>query len=209
MFDINNIFLDILGYQLSYVEFIGTIFGLLCVYWASRENILTWPAGLVNVTFFFVIFYQVQLYANMFLQIVFFISNIYGWYKWRLPASENKITKMNLKQIAIAVLLSVVGTLVMGYFISNIHLYFPTYFTEPSAYPYTDSLVTVLSLIAVILMAKKKVENWAMWVLIDVICVVLYYKQGVYFISLEYLILFGIAAYGLYNWQKKAKKSNE
>ncbi len=203
MFDIQNICMEILGYPLSYAELTGTVFGLLCVYWASRENILTWPSGIVNELFLFVIFFQVQLYANMFLQVVFFFSSLYGWYKWRSQENETKITSMNTRGRIYTFLILLSGTLLTGYFFSKIHLIFPQGFQEASAYPYADSFVMVISIVATILLAKKKLENWGLWVINNVVCIVLYYLQGIYFIALEYVVLLFIASYGLYNWYKK------
>lgn len=203
MFDIQNIFLEVLGYPLSYAELIGTVFGLLCVYWASRENILTWPSGIVNELFLFVIFFQVQLYANMFLQVIFFFSSIYGWYRWKYGEEGSKVTRLKPKGLLLTVLIIITGTVLIGYFIGNIHITFPEYFKEASAFPYADSFVMVISIVATILLAKKKFENWALWVINDIVCIVLYYQQGIYFIALEYLVLLFIASYGLLNWYKK------
>ena len=71
-FDINTIAFEVIGYPVSYVELIGTLFGLISVYFASRANILTWPTGIINEFFLFILFFQVQLYADMFLQVYFF-----------------------------------------------------------------------------------------------------------------------------------------
>ena len=79
-FDIENIVLQFLGYPVSYVELIGTLFGLASVYFASRANILTWGTGIVNEVFLFLLFFQIQLYADMFLQIYFFVVTLFGWY---------------------------------------------------------------------------------------------------------------------------------
>jgi nicotinamide mononucleotide transporter len=63
----------------------------------------------------------------------------------------------------------------------------------------------VMSMLATMLLAHKKVESWVLWITVDVICIWLYFEKSIYFLSLEYLIFLGIAAYGLYNWQKQMK----
>ena len=83
-FDIHNSLVDVWGYSLSYVECIGTVFGLISVYFATRANILTWGTGIVNEVCLFVLFFQVQLYADMFLQVYFFGVTLYGWKQWFL-----------------------------------------------------------------------------------------------------------------------------
>lgn len=110
---------------------------------------------------------------------------------------------MRPKGLLFTVLIIIAGTVLTGYLIGNIHIALPEYFKEASAFPYTDSFVMVISIVATILLAKKKFENWALWVINNVVCIVLYYLQGIYFIALEYLVLLFIASYGLYNWYKK------
>lgn len=85
-FSINNVMVNIPlgegGYALSWIEAIGTVFGLLCIWCASREKIINYLFGLINVTLFAAIFFQIQLYASLLLQVFFFAANIYGWYAW-------------------------------------------------------------------------------------------------------------------------------
>src|SRR6202012_2540846 len=133
-----------MGYPLSYVELIGTVFGLVSVYFASKANILTWPTGLVNEAFLFILFFQVHLYADMFLQIYFLVVTLYGWWRWRIPARQNKISTIPLKPRLTIASVIIVSSLMTGYLIKNIHLYLPNYFTTEAAYPFTDSLVMIL-----------------------------------------------------------------
>ena len=202
-FEIKNVAFQIWVYPISYVELIGTLFGLISVYFASRANILTWGTGIVNEVFLFILFFQVQLYADMFLQIYFFIVTLYGWYKWKSKTDESKISETSFRNKIFLTVTILIGTLISGFLFTNIHLYLPTYFKIQAAYPFTDSFVMVSSIIATILLAKKKIENWYLWIAIDLVCVVLYFKKGVYFLSLEYFIFLGLASYGLYHWKKQ------
>ncbi|MCE1713795.1 nicotinamide riboside transporter PnuC, partial [Enterobacter hormaechei] len=79
---------------------------------------------------------------------------------------------------------------------------------QPDAFPFWDSVMTVLSIVAMILMTRKHVENWLIWVVIDVISIVIYYHQGVLAMSLQYVILTGIALNGTRLWIKSAKQLN-
>jgi len=202
-FDIENTVFSIIGYPISYVELIGTVFGLISVYYASKANILTWSTGIVNEVFLFILFFQVHLYADMFLQVYFFIVTIYGWYNWNTSTVENEIAVISTKVRWLITIIIIAGWLLSGLLIKNIHLYLPHYFKVAAAYPFTDSLVMVLSIVATVLLAKKKIENWCLWILVDAVCIILYFKKGVYFLSLEYLIFFGLASYGLYHWKKQ------
>lgn len=202
-FQIENVAIEILNYPISYVELIGTLAGLASVYLASRSNILTWPTGIVNEAFLFLLFFQVQLYADMFLQVYFFAITLYGWYKWNIKTEENRISLTSRNTRVYYAFSIIIATLATGYLFSNIHLYLPQYFKLQAAYPYADSFVMVSSIVATILLAQKKLESWYLWITVDLVCVALYFKKGIYFLSLEYFIFLGLASYGLIQWKKQ------
>ncbi|AYA39699.1 nicotinamide riboside transporter PnuC [Xenorhabdus nematophila] len=231
-FSIRNILIHIPlgtgGYDLSYIEAIGTIAGLLCIWLASQEKIINYLFGLINVTLFAVIFFQIQLYASLILQIFFFAANVYGWYAWSRvddqKQTELKIRWLNPKQMTIIAAISIFAILVMTFNIDRIFGYmakigvlalqgigFNVTMTElqPDAFPFWDSVMTVLSIVAMILMTRKHVENWLIWIIINVISIVIYYQQGVLAMSLQYIILMGIALNGAHLWIKAAKHDEE
>jgi nicotinamide mononucleotide transporter len=205
IFDIENIAFRLLAYPVSYVELVGTVFGLISVYLASKANILTWATGIVNELFLFILFFQTQLYADMFLQLYFFVVTILGWYNWNRKTVENRIFTSSLRTKIILVAILAAGTVVAGFFFRNIHHYFPQYFHLPASYPFVDSFIMVLSIIATVLLAGKKIESWYFWLTADVVSAILYFKKEIYFLSLEYLIFLLIAGYGLLNWKKQLK----
>ena len=202
-FDINNIAFTILNYPISYVELIGTLFGFISVYLASKANILTWGTGIVNELFLFIMFFQIQLYADMFLQVYFFAVTLYGWYNWKKKPEQNSITSIGFKAQLWTAGIAITGTSVTGFLFSNIHLYLPDYFAIEAAFPYIDAFVMTLSIIATILLAQKKIETWCLWIIVDVVCVFLFFKKGVVFLALEYFIFLGMAVNGLFNWKKQ------
>jgi len=205
--DVNSVFFTILDYPVSYVEFIGTTTGLISVLLAAKSNIWTWAAGLVNVACFFLIFYQVQLYSDMFLQVYFFAASIYGWIIWSRQdkQKENPIQLLSRKQRIFLLLTIIFSTLVIGFFIQNIHSIFPSIFQKPASYPYIDTFIAVLSILATILLAKRILENWFLWIIVDVLSVGLYALKSVRLISIEYFIFLCIASFGLFNWLKLRK----
>jgi len=182
---------------------IGTLFGLLSVYFASRANILTWATGIINEVFLFILFFQIQLYADMFLQVYFFVVTLYGWYNWKQKPKQNSITTTESKTKIWFASAIIVGTLIAGFLFSNIHLYLPYYFKTKAAFPFADSFVMVLSIAATVLLAQKKLETWYLWIVVDIICVFLFFKKGIVFLALEYLVFLGLATYGLLNWKKQ------
>ncbi len=197
---------------MSYLEFFGTIAGAVAVWLSARGNIWSWPIGIINVTLFFFLFYQVQLYPDMFLQIFFFITNLMGWWRWSHPSAleENKkrelrISFMPLRWLIVFVTIGILGTFVLGTFSQHLHTFFPTVFNLPSAFPYADSFVTVMSIVATYLMVQKKVECWLVWIVVDAVATYLYFVKGIKFVGLEYLAFCFLAAYGYYNWWKEFK----
>ncbi len=212
LFDAHAEFFHLLGYSMSYIEFFGVLSGLVAVWLSAKANIWSWPIGIVNVVLAFLLYYQVQLYPDMFLQIFFFITNLIGWWRWAHPKPteedrkhELKISYMKRTQLILTVCMGMIGTFVLGKFASNLHNWFSSLFSLPSSYPYIDSFILVMSIVSTFYMIQKKVECWFIWILIDIVATTLYYVKGVKFFSLEYLIFAGLAFYGLRTWIKEFK----
>lgn len=198
---------------MSYLEFFGTVAGAIAVWLSAKANIWSWPIGLINVTLFFFLFYQVQLYPDMFLQLFFFVTNLIGWWRWKHPEKseedkkhELKVSYMSKRWLVIFFVIGIAGTVVFGTLAKNLHEFFPVLFSQPSAFPYADSFVTVMSVIATYLMVQKKVECWAVWLLVDAIACYLYFVKQIKFVGIEYLIFCFLAAFGLWNWIREFRK---
>lgn len=209
-FNIDNTFFTALGYPMSYLEFFGTIAGAIAVWLSARGNIWSWPIGIINVTLFFFLFFQVQLYPDMFLQVFFFITNLVGWWRWSHPASmeenqkkELKVSFMPFRWLLLFVLVGIVGTILLGTFSQNLHTLFPTVFSLPSAFPFADSFVTVMSIVATYLMVQKKAECWLVWLVVDAVATYMYFMKGIKFVGIEYLLFCFIATYGFYGWWRE------
>lgn len=211
-FDINNIFFTALDHPVSYLEFFGTVAGAIAVWLSARANIWSWPIGIINVTLSFFLFYQVQLYPDMFLQIFFFITNLLGWWRWTHPQrgeedrrNELRVSPMAVSGFVVFFMIAVAGTVAFGSFAGNLHQVFPTVFSLPSAFPYLDSFVTVVSIIATYLMVQKKIECWLAWLLADVVATYLYFTKGIVLVGLEYFAFCLIAAFGFWRWRAEFK----
>lgn len=210
--DVNTIFFTVLGYPMSYIEFFGTLFNLACVWLVARKHILNWPIGIVGVVIFAILFYQLNLYADLFEQGYYFITGFIGWYAWaksKTPKDKTEeITvktntpKQNVAWIAAIIAATALGTLVM----SNIHNWLPAQFPEPASLPLLDVFTTVMSFAAQALMIKKRLENWVLWILVDIIAIGLYWYKGVSLVSMLYAVFLVIATSGLINWYKTYKR---
>ncbi|WMY96427.1 MAG: nicotinamide riboside transporter PnuC [Arsenophonus sp.] len=230
-FDTNNTILSILiankNYNLSYIEALGTISGFLCVWFASQEKNINYLFGLINVTCFAVIFFQIQLYASLLLQIFFFITNIYGWYAWSKVSSFDeknlKIRWMSVNKKILVLLITIITIILLSFnidktfiFLSNITIKTLYLFNislkpiqiKPDKFPFLDSMITILSIIAMILMTRKYIENWLLWIIINILSIFLFYLQDMLAITLEYLILLVFSIHGFYYWRQLSLKSN-
>ncbi|RLM21128.1 nicotinamide riboside transporter PnuC [Brenneria alni] len=215
------------GYDLSWIEAIGTLFGLLCIWLASLEKTINYLFGLINVTLFAVIFFQIQLYASLLLQIFFFAANIYGWYAWTRKTDSHEV-ELKIRWLPLPKLIGWFAVCVVA--IGLMTLYIDAVFAvltriavsgmqalglgtqmpalQPDAFPFWDSTMMVLSIVAMVLMTRKYVENWLLWVVIDVISVVIFAYQGVYAMAVEYAILTLIALNGSRLWLKSARENH-
>jgi len=214
LFSINNILFEFLGVKMSYLEFYATITGLVAVILSVLENVWSWMLGLINVVLAFVMFYQIQLYPDMFLQVFFFITNIIGFWQWKFPKelhanlkNELKISKLSLRQFFIYLAGGLVCTYLLGTFAKNLSELIPQLFSKPSAFPYLDSFTTVMSIFATFLLIRKKVEAWWMWLAIDIISTYMYFVKEVKLYSLLYAVFCVIALLGAINWTKEYRKT--
>ena len=204
LFDVKETFFTVLDHPVSYVEFIGTVLGLISVFLAARANIFTWPTGIANAIFFLVIFYQIQLYSDMFLQMYFCCMGVYGWFTWKYKAAHHQSnirTLSNAHRIRLAVFIAAV-TLLIGTLIARIHLVLPQVFERPATYPYIDTFIAITSILATILLARRIFETWVLWILVDITSIGLYAVKGVRLIAVEFVIFLGLAVLGIISWRK-------
>lgn len=101
----------------------------------------------------------------------------------------------------------IVATILLGFVVKNIHYLLPKIFIIPASFPFIDSFIAVCSIVANVLLARRILENWILWMLVDLICVFVYALKHVLFISVEYGVLFIIASYGLFQWIQLYKNS--
>ncbi|MCG8568953.1 MAG: nicotinamide riboside transporter PnuC, partial [Spirochaetes bacterium] len=204
LFSVNTTFFTILSYPMSYLEFVGTIMYLLSVILIAQKKMLTWPIGIVSVILYAILFYQIQLYSDTIEQLYYLGASVYGWVFWQ----KNKTTtekSINFrystrKYILVFIIFTIGATLIVTIFMRNIHQILPVFFPTPASFPFLDALTTIMSFIAMFLMAQKRIESWIYWIIVDVIGIVLYFVKNVKFISLLYLILLIIAIRGFIKW---------
>ena len=203
---VDYIFFTILGYQVSYLEFFGTLLYFLSVLLIARKNIFTWPVGIFSVILYMLLFYQFQLYSDALEQIYYLIASAYGWWRWsRIKRNEDVIPSgfSSSRQITYWASATVAIGLVLGSLMSNIHTWLPNLFPSEASFPYLDALTTIASFTAMWLLTLGRAESWIYWILIDIAGVYLYFTKGIAFVGLQYVVLTFMAVYGLVNWKNK------
>ena len=182
------------------LELTGTIFGIAGVWLTVRENILCFPVGIVNVSLYALLFFQSKLYSDAILQIIYIGLLIYGWYEWIQKRGNNKQLSVSRTSRMLTYYLLAAG--IMATFLIGT---FFRYNTDASL-PYIDSLTTSMSLIAQWMVARKKIENWLVWIVADIIYVSMYVYKHLYLTSVLYFIFIILAVIGWIEWKKDLQK---
>jgi nicotinamide mononucleotide transporter len=211
LFDVKETFFTVLENKVSYVEFIGTLLGLISVFLAARANIFTWPTGILNAIFFLIIFYQIHLYSDMFLQFYFCGMGVYGWFSWKYKTQNEQSairTLSNINKLWLGISIAAV-TLLVGAFITQIHLILPGVFDHPATYPFIDTFIAVSSILATILLARRIFETWVLWITVDITSIGLYSVKGVKLIAIEFCIFLCLAMLGIFTWYRLLKERDE
>jgi nicotinamide mononucleotide transporter len=181
----------------SLLEVAGVISGLLCVYLAAKNIIWNWPLAIISVSIYIFIFYDSNLFADMGLQFYFLAVNIYGWYFWsKKSSSETKtpVTSIKQREVILSALAIVTFTFLFGWLLFN---------HTTASYPYLDSFCTACSIVAQFFMARKVLQNWLLWVFVDVIYVGIYIFKGLHLTAVMYAIYIVIALIGYFDWKKE------
>lgn len=181
-----------------YVELLGTAFSIAYLYFSIKQNILLWPLGIMSAIFYLMVFYQSKFYADMALNGYYLVISIYGWIIWRRAREKMgmkmPITRLNLKLGL--VLISVTGIL---YFVIGKILYLYT----DSPIPYWDAFTTSASIVATWMLAKKILEHWIIWVIVDLVSMGLYIYRGLYPTTFLFAVYTTMAVIGFIKWRKE------
>jgi len=202
---------EALQYIMKYVaemqglEFFALVFGLLAVVLLIKENIWTWPAGIIYCVISFFIFWNFQLYGDFIIHIYFFFLNIYGWYAWigKKEASDTpalQVSHLDLKGQLTWIIITAVSVFLFARFLIALPSLFPG--MEPASLPYWDSVTSMLSVTGMWLTARKKIDNWYYWLAVDVVATGVYWYKGLYFYSVLYFTYIFLAVAGYLAWRK-------
>lgn len=185
------------------LEAIAFIFGIASVVYAKREHIWVYPTGLIATVITMYIFLRDELLGDMMLNLYYSLMSIYGWWNWsrrREGSPVVRVSRTNRREKAIGVLLFLL-TVAVTYGV------YRAFGTQTDWTNYTDMVTSGIFFTAMWYMATKKIENWTLWILADVITVPLYAYRGWGMLSLQYLIFTILAIQGYFAWKKLLNNS--
>ncbi|RKS00827.1 nicotinamide riboside transporter PnuC [Flavobacterium sp. 102] len=180
------------------LELVAIFFGLVSVWFAKKDNIWVFPTGIINTAIYVYLLFKWSLLGDMMINFYYVVMSIYGWYHWTRKKDdvvEFPISRMNTAEKKWSV---VIFTLTIA-FVVVVYTFFDK-FTHWTTY--VDTFVTGIFFVGMWLMAKRKIENWILWIIGDIISIPMYFAKGYSFTSIQYLIFTIIAIYGYLEWKR-------
>ena len=181
---------------MSPLELLAAITGAISVWLSVRQNIWSWPTGIVNVVLYVFVFHGARLYADMGLQVVYAVLSLYGWYQW-LHGGPGR-TELRVTTIAprVAATLGAIAGLASVLLGTLLHR------TTDAALPYLDASLSSVSLAAQWMMTRKLLENWLVWITVDVVYVGMFIFKELYLTAGLYAVFLGLAIRGYLDWRR-------
>ena len=184
----------------SMLEVFAVVTGIATVALAARGHIANWPIGIVSSAVFLVVFLEAGLYADALLQGLYVVLGAYGWWAWLYDGpkrTELRVTfAPNRLRLALASV-AVVGTLGFGAFLDA---------TTDSTVPYPDAATTVLSLVAQLLLTRKHIDNWPVWIFgVNVPYIALYLYKGLALTAALQLVFIALSVIGWRAWLRASR----
>ena len=182
-------------------EAVGVAFGIASVWLIARQQVWGWPVGLVNAALFIVVFRDARLYAAMGLQVAYVGLLLYGWHSWRRAGPGHHTLRVTLTPRGLLpwlIGLGAVGAAALGTMLSR--------HTDASL-PFLDATLTAFSLVAQAMQARKWIENWVVWLVVDACYVAMYAYKHLFLTAGLYLVFLGLAVMGLVEWRKSMDPS--
>jgi nicotinamide mononucleotide transporter len=185
------------------IEIVAAVFGVVSVFLSVRQNIWSWPTAIVNVGLYIFVFFGSKLYADAGLQVVYVVLNAYGWYHW-LYGGKNRtelaVSRASARLGALLVGIGLAGTAVMGTLLAR---------TTDASLPYLDSMTTSTSLVAQWMMTRKLLENWIVWVSVDVVYIGMYIYKSLYVTAVLYFVFLVLSTMGYVQWRRSLLQRTE
>lgn len=185
----------------NYIELLGAILGFIYIFLSIRQNIWTWPVGLLTSALYIWVFLHTRLYADMCLQVYYVAVSIYGWYEWLKGNASDKGEQLTISRMSfkLAIVLSVISVLLVLFMWMVLKNY------TDSPVPFADSLATSLSIVATWMLARKILEHWLVWIFVDAFSIGLFWYKGLFPTVVLFIVYTIMAVAGFVEWKKAYK----
>ncbi|MCU1440763.1 MAG: nicotinamide mononucleotide transporter [Rhodoglobus sp.] len=178
-----------------WTEIFGFVTGVMCVYFAARRNIWTFPLGIASSLVFLVVFLDYTLYADAGLQVVFVVLGITGWVGWdRARASDQRAATTPMPRSMIP------GLVIVGIAVAALLAWVLAAFTD-STTEIPDAATTSASLVAQYMLNRRWIQSWFVWIAVDVAYIGLYAVKGLWITALLYLVFIAVCISGYRTWR--------
>lgn len=178
-----------------WIELIAASLGVLSVYLMAAQKPLAWPIGFLMVVLYSWIFWQARLFSEMLLQLIYAALQLYGWYQWLHGGNQQgtrQVSSLSLSLVSLHLVIAVLISILLGAVMS--------YYTSANL-PWLDAALTGFSLIGQYWMAKKFVQCWSLWILVDVIYIGMFTLAELYLTAALYAVFTALAIWGWLQWR--------
>ena len=189
--------IHILGAPTSILEIFAVLCGLTSVWFMKKENILVYPLGIINVLIYVYICYNSKLYAYAGINVFYAVMSAYGWYNWLRKNKKDEriyISRLKLPGILLYTALIIAFFFLLQFLLDR--------YTD-SEIPSWDALTTSIYIIAMWLLAQKKIEHWLLWIAGDIISIGMFIWLNLYFSAFQFVVFTVIAVFGFIEWRGK------
>ena len=186
------------------IEIIGAVIGLTYLFLEFKANVWLWPVGILMSVFYVVIFFHGKFYADAAVYLYYIGANTYGLFQWtrsrKLPIDENgtkqelAITHVPAKRILPLVAITVVLWMVLYGILKTV---------TDSPVPLGDAFTTAVSIVAMWMLAQKYLEQWLLWIVVNIVSTILYFWKGLYPTGILFIVYVIVAVLGYLRWKKE------
>lgn len=185
---------------MNYLEVFGTLVGLVYLWLEYRASIYLWLACIVMPAVYLVVYYQARLYADFGINVYYLLASVYGWIAWSRGRKKKNIQQAEEETPITRMPRKVYFPLTVVFILCWVVIALILITWTDSCVPWTDSFTTALSIIAMWMLARKYVEQWGAWMIVDWVCCGLYIYKGLYFTSALYGLYAVVAFFGWRKW---------
>lgn len=195
----------------NYIEFFGVVFGILYVFLEIRQDYRLWPVGIFTSAIYIWVFFDNKLYADMALQCYYLVVSVLGWYWWRRSRDSEGVedesskgsesTSQELTVSSIKMKMAIPLSLIFLLLYLTMCYVLDTYTDSPV--PYGDAFITSLSAVATWMLARKIIEHWYLWIVVNLFAALLFFSRGLYPTVILYVVYCAMSFVGLREWKKQ------